>query len=215
MPTYLQEKNATANILSKTDGTSTVVIRDDAINNVRQNEIANAYPFSWLRKSDTLTTDSSGQADFDADFNPNHPCKDVRIVNSGQGDDYIFSVCQLEEFDHFNASQHRYFIDYNTTTYRWRLNTHNKSESIRVIYYQIPATLTSDTDIDIITDLDVVAYFAASRYWLSSERDETNHDRFRALGEQRIQLLINRDKKAQPRRLTRVNPYNLGYNRAD
>jgi len=214
MPTFLQEKDAVANILGKTDGSSSAVIRDNAINNVRQNEIANFYPFSWLRKSANVTTDSSGQADLPADYNPNHACKDVRIVNSGQGDDYIFTPCTVEEFDYFSADQHRYYIDYNTSTNLWRINTHGDTDTIRVIYYQIPTTLTSNTTVDIIPDLDVIALLAASRYWLSSERDETNHDRFKALGEARLNLLVNKDKKANPQRLTRHNSYNLGYNRA-
>lgn len=215
MPTFLQEKNAVANILGKTDGTTPVVIRDNAINDVRQNEIANYYPFSWLRGSNTVTTDASGQADLPTDFNPTHKPKDVRIESTGQGGDNVFTQCNIEEFDLLNADQFRYFIDYNSDTNLWRINTHNPSESIRIVYYKIPSTLVNDTDIDMIPDLKVIAYLAASTYWLSSERDETNSDRFRALGEARLQNLVIRDKRSQPQRLTRLNPYDLGYNRAD
>jgi len=55
---------------------------------------------------------------------------------------------------------------------------------------------------------------ADARYWLSSERDETNHDRFKTLGNQKLLQLIQNDKKSNPRRVTRSTAYgaNLGWN---
>jgi len=209
--TFLQEKNGVSGILGRTDGATPNVIRDNAINDVRQNEIANAYPFSWLRKKTTVITGATGLADLPADFNINHKIYDIRIANSGNDD--IFSEIDSIGFDSLTSNV--YFIDYNTTTKVWQINTHNNSITITIVYYHIPATLTADADVDIIPDQDVIAMLAGARYWLSSERDETNHDRFKALGERKLQLLINKDKKAQPLRRTRSTMFgvDMGFNR--
>lgn len=212
MPTFLQEKNATANILSRTDGGTANTIRDNAINSVRQNEIANAYPFSFMRTSTSVTT-SSGVIDLPANYNITHAPYDVRVVNSGQGDDYIYKVVNRELYDSFGSLDRVCFIDWNSSTSRWRLNA-TKDETIRVIYNATPAELTADADVDNIPDLDCIAFLAAARFWLSSERDETNHDRFKQLGLKRLQQMIIMDKRSNPPRLTRSSAYrsNMGWN---
>lgn len=121
-----------------------------------------------------------------------------------------------ESFDAFGAGTFRYYIDYNTSTNRYRLNTTDPSVTLQVTYYHVPATMTADADVCVVPDQDVVAYLAAARYWLSSERDETNHDRFKTLGNQRLQQLVLDDKKANPLRPKRGVGWgrNLGWNTA-
>jgi hypothetical protein len=214
MPTYLDEKNATSNVLGRTDGGTSNLLRDNAINNVRQNEIANAYPFSWLRKTVTLTTDTDGQIDLPSDYNISHRPYDIRIVNSSTGDDNVFTQIDPLVYDSLLAQNYVYFIDRNTSTNLWQLNTHNPSTALKVIYYHTPVTLSADADIDIIPDLDVIAHLAAARYWLSSERDETNYERFKNLGEQKLQYMVKLDKRSNPLRPTRssLHRVNLGFN---
>ena len=208
MYTYLQEKNATANVLGRTDGATANTIRDNAINDVRQNEIANAYPFSWLRKTTSITI-ISGIGDLPEDFNIAHTPKIVKDHSSQQ----IFSQVNVEAFD---RASYGYFIDWNTSTNRWQLNC-TQDGIFDIVYYCVPPTLTTDSTVDIIPDLKLIAYFAASTYWLSSERDETNSDRFAAKAEKRLKTLINIDKRSNPTRLTRsmTNTADMGWNIPD
>lgn len=214
MSTFLQLKNQTANALGKDDGGTANTIRDNHINDVIRNEIADAYPFSWLRKTNSaISLNSSGQADLPSDYNPNHKLL-LRKVYAGAGGDQVFTAVDAEYFDNFFAGSYRYFIDYNTSTDLYRLNTTETSVTVEIIYYHKPAIMTDDTDICVVPDADLVAYLAAARYWLSYLGDETNHDRFKALGNQRLQQLVLNDKKSNPQRLKRGQGwgYNLGWN---
>lgn len=209
MLTFLQEKNQVAAVLGKIDGSTANTIRDNAINEVRQFDIANAYPFSWLEKSLSVTTAATGKVDLPADFNITHKIKFII-----DGDETYYSQINKEVYHDYGAGDHVYFIDYNTSTDRWQINCTEVSTALTGVYYYVPATLSSDATIDPIPDLTVIKYLAASRYWLT-ERNYGNYDRFNDLGNQRLQSLINKDKKANPTRLTRISSADLGYNRSD
>lgn len=211
--TYLQEKDATANVLGNTDGGTADTVRDNAINSVRRNEIANAYPFSWLEKVDATITTSSGTASLPADYNINHRPKDVRFLNSLPGDDYIYKEVPKELYRNYGSMDYVYYIDWDSSATRWRIHT-PADTTLQVTYYHVPALLTADADVDLIPDLDCVAFLAAARFFLASDGDEANHDRFKALGQQRLDQLILNDKRARPQRLTRSSVYgsNLGWN---
>jgi hypothetical protein len=206
--TFLQEKQSVSNTLGRTDGATANTVRDNAINEVRY-EIANTYPFSWLETPTTVVTDANGQVDLPADFNIVHKPKDVRI-----GSEVLVHIDKQQSDD---VSIPWYFVDYNSSTSKWRLNTNQASSSVDIIYYQIPAELTTDAQVDIIPDLTIIKYLAAARYWLGSERDETNHDRFETLGQQRLRVMINIDKRSNVTRLNRGSIWtnNLGFNVGD
>lgn len=207
--TYLNLKNAVANVLGKIDGNTANTIRDNAINEVRQFDIANAYPFSWLERIDTPTTSATGSVDLNSDFNVTHKPKDVR-----DADNNIFVQINKELFDTYDGGKYVYYIDWNTSTELWQINTNANSTALTIIYYAIPETLTADADVDSIPDLTVIKYLAAARFWLT-ERNYGNFDRFNDLGTQRLQMLINKDKKANPQRLTMISGSDQGWNRVD
>lgn len=212
--TYLQLKNLVANVSGRTNGGTPIPLRDNAINYVYQYEITNAYPFSWTKRTVQLTTDSNGEVDLPANYNPVHKIPDIRHTEPEKYDDVIFREVNEELFDSMYQGQAAYYISYNTSTDRYRLVTTEPDYAINVTYHFVPPELVGDGDICIVPDPDVVGYLAAARYWLASERDEANHDRFKALGQQRLGLLIQRDKKSNPQRIKRGTVYsrNLGWN---
>ncbi len=214
MHTFLNLKDAVSNVLGRTDGTTANTIRDNAINFVRQNEIANAYPFSWLEKPVDVTV-SAGSGDLPSDFNINHKLKDVRVVNSGNSNDDVFEEIDITESDKYGNGDHKYWITWHSVSNRWEINVPYDC-TLRIIYYQIPATLSSDATYDIVPDLDTVTFLSAARYWLSSERDEQNHDRFKMLGQKALDDLIIRDKRRSIRS-SRSSMWssNMGFNVGD
>lgn len=215
--TYLQIKNRVANRSGRTDGGTANTIRDNAINNVIRDTIANAHPFSWLRRSTTVATDASGQGDLPANFNPNHKLQPgfVYISASGVGNDTPLTEVPRENFDLYNSAQnYKFYIDYNTSTNRYRLNTSEPSTTVTVVYYHIPTDLSSDSDTCVVPDPDAVVYLASAYYWLAKERDEQNHDRDQALGQQALTRMITNDKRANLTRLRQGAIYSvdLGFN---
>lgn len=209
MSTYLDAKNATANVLGRTDGATASTLRDNAINNVVRFEIADAYPFTWLVKESTSSTDASGYWTLPTDYNPMHRIKQLRRAS----DDALFQEINPEQFPAYGEGDLKYYIDANAGSYR--LVTTEISTSLTGLYYHRPAAMTLDADVIIVPDLDCIAFLAAARYWLSSERDETNHDRFKRLGQERLGLLIQMDKRQSPRRsrLESMFTRDLGWNR--
>lgn len=220
MATFLQLKNIVANRSGRTDGGTANTIRDNAINNVIRDHIANAHPFSWLKRSTTVATDSSGEADLPADFNPNHKLQPgyVYISDGAAGGDIILTEVNQETFDDFNqGGNYKFCIDYNTSTDLYRIKSSEPSTTLTLIYYHIPAELSADADVCIVPDPMCVGYLASGIVWLAKERDEANHDRDTQLGIQRLNQLILNDKRATPTRLRRGSIYtaDLGFNRAD
>lgn len=195
-------------MLGKIDGSTANTIRDNAINEARQFDIANAYPFSWLERTTTITTSATGSVDLPDNFNVTHKPKDIRKT----GATTTYNQINKEIFALKNAGSEFYYIDFNTSTNKWQIHTTEFSTSITIIYYSIPTTLTGDADIDSIPDLIAIKYLAASRYWLT-ERNYGNYDRFNAMGQKQLDLMTTNDKKSTPTRLARVNSSNLGYNR--
>jgi hypothetical protein len=209
MLTFLQEKTSTAAVLGKIDGSTANTIRDNSINEARQFDIANYYPFSWLERTSSLTTSATGSVDLPTDFNVTHRPKDVRDAS-----DNIFDQINKELFDTYSGGKYVYYIDYNTSTDKWQIHTNANSTAITIIYYSIPTSLTGDADIDSIPDLLAIKYLAASKYWLT-ERNYGNYDRFAAMGQKRLDLMVTNDKQSSPQRLTRVSGANQGWNRND
>lgn len=218
--TYLELKNRVANRSGRTDGGTASTIRDNAINNAIRDTIANAHPFSWLRRSTTVATDTSGDGDLPANFNPSHKLKAgfVRIVNSGTADDITLLEIPQETFDRVDfGGSNKYYIAYNTSTDRYQLKTTEASKTITVTYYFIPAIMTADADISPLASADAAVYLASARVWLAKERDETNHDRDNALGVDALNKMILADKRANPTRTLYGGLYtaNVGFNTPD
>lgn len=215
--TYLQLKNRVANRSGRTDGGTANTIRDNAINDVIRDTIANYYPFSWLKRDTTIALDSSGDGDLPADFNPSHRLQPgmVRVAGAGVGDDNYFTEIAQERFDSYDSTNsYAYYIDYNTSTDRYRLRTSEPSVTATVTYFHIPAALSADADVCIVPDPEVPTLLASARVWLAKERDETNHDRDLSLGLKKLDQLIIVDKRSKPQRLHRSSLYtrDLGFN---
>lgn len=215
MSTFLELKDATANVSGRTDGGTANTIRDNAINNVYRFTIADAYPFSWLTVTTTVATDASGDADLPATFNRTHSAF-VRVAGAGASDDISLVQVPFEVFDRYDAGgQNRYYIEFNSATNLFALKTSEASKTLTVTYFQRPAIMTLNTDVCIVPDSECVVLLAAAKVWLGKERDETNYDRMNGLGLQRLNQMIINDKRANPLRPVRSSLYNvnLGFNR--
>lgn len=194
---------------------STDAVRDNMIN-YAQGDVYDRYPFSWLLKTTTITL-ASGVASLPADYNPKFMLKDARIVNASTGDDDIFQQIMPEERDDFGTdSEDRLicWITYKSSDGTYSFNSNQTTGTVTIYYYNKPGDLTADADYLVCPDPMAVAYKAAAMLWIAKERDETNHDRFDKIAENKISALIGNDKLANPVPFVTglTDHFDLGYN---
>jgi hypothetical protein len=210
MAIYSTLKKYTAYLMGETDyATSTGnEIRNESINMARS-ELYNEYPFIWTRSAETLTL-SSGVSDLNSAYNP---IFGLERVEDSDGNKYK-RIHPSEQSNYDGDTDYYYWIDYNTSTSKYRFNTGSSATTIYVVYHILPTDLSDDGDKDLCPDPMAIAYLSAAKTWLATEVDETNHDRMMAKYQERKQKLISQDKKYEDRKRVKLmtEEYNLGYN---
>jgi len=216
MSTYEDEKKLTSMLMGRVQyGDTGNDLRNELILSARR-EIFDRYNFSWLLKPTTLTL-SSNLASLPSDYNPIHLLRDVRVVNTSSNDDYVYQQVRPEDIDSFatgSSSDFTFYIEREPTSGCYQMITNQLDTTVSIKYYHKPTDMTANTDIETIPNYEAVSYKAAAKLWLAKERDETNHDRFDAIGERKIMEMIVHDRIANPmpKINTITNVYNLGYN---
>jgi len=201
MATYVTIKKRTAYLMGESDYTTAgddKTIRENHINHAVQ-DIVNAYRFSWNLKTEDLTL-SSGTSNLAEDYNPKWHLIDARIVNSGSGDDDIFSEVSIADRDNHDTddSDYVYWITYNTTSERYIFNSNKSSGTVTIYYYFFPADLSANDDVCVIPDAEAVAYLAAAKMWLGDERNDKLQKNFEQEAALRIQQMYKTDQSFGP-----------------
>lgn len=198
MATYVQIKRRTAYLRGETDYTtsSANTVIDDHINATIQDAV-NLYPYSFTLSTSTLTL-SSGTANLPTDYNPKWHLKDARIVNSSQADDSIFTEIDPVDRDLYADSDYVYWITYNSSTQRYIFNTLTQTGSVAIYYYALPTNLSSDSDVCVIPDAEMVAYGAAGKMWVGDERNTELATMYENEYRQRAQALYHADQSFGP-----------------
>jgi len=207
MATFQELKKITVGYRNKTDYTSVDVVRDEMVNLARK-EIYNTYPFRWSRASTTLSL-SSNKADLPSDYNPIfgiHYAKD-------ENDNVYTQIDPNQQHDYTDTDDYVFWIDYDSSSGKYVFHTPSSATSMDIIYSVLPADLSDDSDEDLCPDPEAIGLLAAAKLWMAKERDETNHDRYMALAQKRINQLVANDRKWAERKRTKTlgERYNLGY----
>lgn len=160
-------------------------------------DILNRAPFNWSIGTETLTL-SSGISNIDSTFNRQWGIQDARIVNSGTGDDYVFTEIPVRKRDSYDSDSYVYWLTYSSGVYVF--NSLTQSGSVVVYYNIIPADLAAatPTGICIVPDGEAVAYLAASKNWVADERNLALSKEFSAEAEKRIKNMIANDLNFGP-----------------
>jgi hypothetical protein len=215
MATYAQLKQDTANYTAKNDyGTSSGnEIREHMINvAIRAIYNAHKWKMTWATSSEDLTM-SSGAADLDSSYNPLFGLSRCTDENNN---DYT-EINPADQGDYTNTDDYVYWIDYNTSTECYRVNTPSTATTLSVIYNIVSTDLSDDADVCLIPDREAIAYYAAAKTWLAKERDEKNHDRYMTLYKEKLEELIEIDNKYTfKRRIKSLGErHDMGYNTRD
>lgn len=189
-------------LIGNSDYTTTNAINDSNINAAVQ-DFLNLYPYTWNVATTTgsLTTGTFSVA---ADFNPHWHLLDARVVNSGAGDDYIFTEVPIQDRDAYQSGDYVYWLTYDTSTKRYIFNTHTQSGTVRYYYYFFPDLMAASSDAAaqavtcIIPDGEAVAYLAAAKNWIGDERNQSLAANYMAEGLKRAALLYSHDMQFGP-----------------
>lgn len=186
-------------LIGDTSATTSGII--DSHINAAIRDIVNSYPFSWNITSATGSLATSGSYyafNLAADYNPKWHLADARIVNSGVANDYIFTEVVQQDIDLYPLQTYKYWLGYDTTNKVYVFTTPESSGSVVYRYNFLPATLGSGTDTCIIPDTEAVCYLAASKNWLTDERNEQLTLLYKQEASSRIQSMWQTDNAYGP-----------------
>ena len=215
MSTLLDLKNVVSNQLGQDSGATPTPTRDRLINLARQ-EYYGSRRWSFLLKvGQPVTMTPSGtlaSGPMPSDHNRNY---DPEIVYSYSGTtQYKYTKVPFDQLQSFPTSSYAYALDEPNA----KVWTNQPSVStLTVDYYYEPADAAIDGTQDNVTEpatsITAICYLAIAHYWLSSERDEANFDRFYKAYQLAFQSDVRADMSNLPSRSMRALPRQLGYNR--
>ena len=190
--TYLRQR---VNYLIGDTSNTTSASIDSHINSAI-NDILNAYQFSWnTTVASTAISGSSPYYTFNlaSDYNPLWHIGDARIQVAGVGGDKIFTEIVPQDRDYYASQTYRYYLTYDTTNHVYVFNTPESSGTVTYLYNFIPSDLSAGTDICIIPDAEAVCYLAASKNWVTDERDQGLGSNYKQEATSRIQSMWQKD----------------------
>jgi hypothetical protein len=150
---------------------STITTNHKSHINASVQDVVDAYPFSWNVKSGTVTL-ASNVGNLPTDFNPKWGLLDARIENTGKVTDVIFTPKSLTDRDSFGSTDAKYWITYSTSTSRYIFNSTYDNSTITIYYYFFPTDMSSDSDVCVVPNMELVALLAASKHFLGEDQDD-------------------------------------------
>lgn len=186
-------------LIGDTSSTTQAII-DSHINNSIK-DICNAFPFSW---NITQTTGAiAGSAPYYAfnlatDYNPIWHTKDARILTTAVGGDSIFEEIDPVDRDNWPIGSYKWYVLYDTINHVYTFNTPESSGTVTYQYYFLPTTLSAVGDLCIVPDTEAVCYLAASKNWVTDERNQGLSQLYKQEASTRIQSLYQKDNSFGP-----------------
>lgn len=122
------------------------------------------------------------------------PPLDVRVINSGTGDDYIFDQIPYEERDNWGDGDYKYWITGSEGAYS--MNTNDGVSAVTVRYGQLAPTINASVS----TTFPSATILArgALVYYLQAEDPQADISVPEALFQKELQELIARENRNKP-----------------
>jgi hypothetical protein len=177
-------------ILSGDDSVLTTGTTGDSHINAAIDDITSTYPFSWLRTAVTASL-SSGVITLPSNYQPAFGIEYARIVT---GEDLVQKDAKGMQDNGTNG----YIITYVPGSDAYTLTCQTLTGSVLYYYYYTPTALSDDSDICFIPDPEAVAYLAAAKNWIGSERNEALQMSYAKEADRRIKAMIQQDAAFGP-----------------
>lgn len=191
---YSVLKQMVANRLGKTNDATAETLRDNAIVDACR-QIYRDGRFSWMLKRTTTISLSAGVANLPSDFSADHGFKTLYEPVSGIGNDRRYTRVAPEELDNYTTSDYVYCVLWDSTNKIFTLLTNQTaSATLTGWYYAEPTALSASSDTTPIPDAWAIVNLATAIWWLGSERDEDNYDRFYRRYTERLEQMKANDR---------------------
>lgn len=167
-------------------------------------DVCNAFPYSWNITQTTGTTIASTNTEYSqfnlaTDYNPKWHLHDARITKSAVGMDQRFTEIVINDQNIYPSGSYKYWITYDTTNKVYVFNcTEPLGTVVTYYYYFKPVTLSATSDSSIIPDTEAICYLAASKNWLTDERNQGLMELYRGEASTRIQSMYQTDNAFGP-----------------
>lgn len=187
-------------LIGDTSNTTAAII--DSHINAAIADITNAYPFSWNKT--TATGVIGGSAPYytfnlASDYNPKWHLDDARIqITTSVGQDHLFEEIVPQDRNNYPIGTYKYYLTYDTSNKVYVFSTPESSGSVLYFYYFKPVILSNPADSCIIPDTEAVCYLAASKNWLTDERNQALTQLYKQEASTRIQSMWATDNSFGP-----------------
>lgn len=209
MPTLGAIKVDVANQLGATDGASSIAKRDRAINRARR-KFYSERRWTFCFRSATITL-TSRLGDLPTQYNEKFDPECVYYYDGTTK--YELSKVEWSEIDSFTDIDFCYAI--NKQSGQIKVSRSDRA-SVEMDYYQLPADApidtTQDSTAELAPDVEPIISLSIAFWWLTSERNTANFDRFSDLYKEQVALAIQADMANQPVKSIITLPRALGYN---
>lgn len=180
---YLQERYQ---ILKGDDSVLTADTTGKSHINAAIGDITSAFPFSWTH---TTTTGIlvAGSFTLPADYNPGFAIDYAAIVKTEL---LPKDPKRMNE----DGGDYGYNVSYNATTHAYTFNCQTLTGTVTYGYYINVADLSANSDPCVIPDPEAVAYLAASKNWIGSERNQALKADYDQEAKARVKSMIQQDQ---------------------
>jgi hypothetical protein len=209
--TLLDIKKGVAAQLGKTDFSTPNTVRDIKINDARR-EVYSITRWKFRRKTAQLSFTTSvatdlttgyGLCPFPTDFSPGDDPYTIRHYPSVGQLPVVWLQVNLEDIQTYplnDVGQFVFAIDWQNSQF---VSNHTNTTPF-LLYDALPADRALDGSEDSLPEiaskaaLTAIILLATAEYWLASERDESEYDRFFKRYQAQITLAQSRDNKVGP-----------------
>lgn len=167
-------------------------------------DIFNAYPFSWNITNTTGTTIASANTEYSqfnltSDYNPKWHLHDARKLGGSAGMDSRFTEIVINDQNIYPSGNYKYWITYDTANKVYVFNcTEPVGTVVTYYYYFKPVVLAAASDSSIVPDTEAICYLAASKNWLTDERNQQLMAAYKQEASTRIQSMYQTDNAFGP-----------------
>lgn len=150
------------------------------------------YDFSEFKSIATVTI-TNGQGTLPADIGES-PDMDVRVVNSGNGNDYIFEQIPYEEQDKYSAGDYKYWLTGSAGDYT--INTNDTVSALTIRYIEEAPTINASITTSFPSSMVIAR--GALVYYKQAENPLADVSQDEALFQSELQEVIQRQIRNNP-----------------
>jgi len=164
--TWQQLKNWFARNIGESDYTS-VDSTGEALLNDAEKELSSRFPFECNKVKGQALTISSNTADLPEDFDYSH-IGEIKVYSYSGTTKTAYQPKPADDITNYETSEYVFDIDQVNA----QLVSNQSSASVKMDYYRIPATKTTDEETTNFPIPKAIALQAAGDYWSDFEEEE-------------------------------------------